>query len=260
MSGEGSAEPPARGRLGLPPRVRACLFDLDGVLTRTAAVHARAWKEAFDELLRERSAATGEPLVEFDPVRDYDLYVDGRPRDDGTRSFLASRGIRLPEGREGDPPTARTVHGLGERKNELLLSLLHREGVHVFPGSLRYLRAVRQRGLRTAVVTSSKNCHEVLAAAGIADLFDARVDGVTAEEEHLHGKPAPDTYLAAARALSVPPAEAAVFEDALSGVEAGRAGGFGLVVGVDRAGQAELLRRHGADRVVEDLGELLGAA
>jgi beta-phosphoglucomutase family hydrolase len=246
------------GTLGLPAAIRACLFDLDGVLTRTAELHDRAWKHAFDELLRERSASTGQPFVEFDPVRDYDLYVDGKPRDDGTRSFLASRGIQLPEGAEGDPPSARTVHGLGERKNELLLSILHREGVHVFPGSLRYLKSVRRHGLRTAVVTSSKNCGEVLAAAGIGDLFDARVDGRAAEERHLRGKPAPDTYLAAARALSVEPSLAAVFEDALSGVEAGRAGGFGLVVGVDRAGQAELLARHGADRVVGDLEDLLG--
>jgi len=260
VDGSPGAQPTVQAELGLPPRVRACLFDLDGVLTRTAVVHARAWKQAFDELLRERAAAGGEPFVEFDPVRDYDQYVDGKPRDDGTRSFLASRGIQLPEGGDGDPATARTVHGLGERKNELLLALLHREGVHVYPGSLRYLRAVRQRGLRTAVVTSSKNCGEVLAAAGIADLFDARVDGVLAEKEHLRGKPAPDTYLAAAHALAAAPAEAAVFEDALSGVEAGRAGGFGLVVGVDRAGQADLLARHGADRVVEDLGELLGTA
>jgi beta-phosphoglucomutase family hydrolase len=244
--------------LGLPAAIRACLFDLDGVLTRTAELHDRAWKHTFDELLRERAASTGQPFVAFDAVRDYDQYVDGKPRDDGTRSFLASRGIQLPEGTEGDPATARTVHGLGERKNELLLAILHREGVRVFPGSLRYLESVRRHGLRTAVVTSSKNCGEVLAAAGIAGLFDARVDGHTAEEQHLRGKPAPDTYLAAARALSAEPVRAAVFEDALSGVEAGRAGGFGLVVGVDRAGQAELLARHGADRVVGDLAELLG--
>jgi len=244
--------------LGLPPSVRACLFDLDGVLTRTAEVHARAWKRTFDELLRELSAGTGEPFRGFDPVRDYDLYVDGKPRDDGTRSFLAARGIHLPEGRDGDPAGAHTVHGLGRRKNDLLLELLRRQGVHVYPGSLRYLRAVRERGLRSAVVTSSQNSGEVLAAAGIAELLEARVDGLVSAAEGLRGKPAPDTYLAAARALSTPPHQAAVFEDALSGVEAGRAGGFGLVVGVDRAGQADLLARHGADRVVGDLGDLLG--
>ncbi len=260
-AGERSIEADAPGAgLGLPGHVRACLFDMDGVLTRTAELHDRAWKETFDELLRERAAATGRPFVPFDPERDYELYVDGKPRDDGTRSCLASRGIRLPEGAAGDPPGARTVHGLGERKNELLLAIFRREGVHVFPGSLRYLRAVRRRGLRTAVVTSSKNCDEVLAAAGIAELFDARVDGVLAQRERLRGKPAPDTYLAAARALGVEPREAAVFEDALSGVEAGRAGGFGWVVGVDRAGQAGDLARHGAGRVVGDLAELLDPA
>lgn len=245
--------------LGLPPQVRACLFDLDGVLTRTAAVHARAWKRTFDGFLGDRAARSGERPVEFDPVRDYDLYVDGRPRDDGTRAFLASRHIQLPEGRQDDPPGARTVHGLGRRKNELFLSLLHEEGVHAFPGSVRYLRAVRAAGLRAAVVTSSNNCHEVLAAAHLGDLFDARVDGLRAAAERLHGKPAPDAYLAAARDLATPPGRAAVFEDALAGVEAGRAGGFGFVVGVDRAGQADLLARRGADRVVQDLAELLGA-
>jgi beta-phosphoglucomutase family hydrolase len=259
MAVESNAQGGRRAELGLPPSVRACLFDLDGVLTRTAAVHAQAWKRAFDELLRARSASTGEPYVEFDAVREYDLYVDGKPREDGIRSFLAARGIHLPQGAEDDPPTAPTVHGLARRKNDLLLELLEREGVHVYPGSVRYVRAVRERGLATAVVTSSQNCAEVLAAAGIGDLFDARVDGLTAAAEHLRGKPAPDTYLAAARALSAAPAEAAVFEDALAGVEAGRAGGFGLVVGVDRAGQADLLRRHGADRVVGDLADLLEA-
>lgn len=245
--------------LGLRPGVRACLFDLDGVLTRTAELHARAWKQAFDELLQARAREAGAPFVPFDPARDYDLYVDGRPRDDGTRAFLASRGVRLPEGAPSDPAGAPTVQGLGRRKNELLRALLRREGVHVYPGSLRYLRAVRAARLRTAVATSSKNCGEVLAAAGIADLFDARVDGLVAAARRLSGKPAPDTYLAAAAALSTPPAEAAVFEDALAGVEAGRAGHFGCVVGVDRAGQAAALAARGADRVVGDLAELLGA-
>ncbi len=244
--------------LGLPPRVRACLFDLDGVLTRTAELHARAWKQAFDELLRARAREAGERFVPFDLIRDYDLYVDGRPRDDGTRAFLGARGIRLPEGTASDPAGAPTVQGLGRRKNELLLELLRHDGVRAYPGSVRYLRAVRAAGLRTAVVTSSKNCGEVLAAAGIAGLFDERVDGVVAAARRLHGKPAPDTYLAAASALATPPGAAAVFEDALAGVEAGRAGRFGCVVGVDRAGQAAALAAHGADRVVEDLAELLG--
>lgn len=244
--------------LGLPPGVRACLFDLDGVLTRTAELHARAWKETFDDLLRAQAARGGPAFAPFDVVRDYDLHVDGRPRDDGTRAFLAARGLRLPEGSSDDAPGSPTVSGVGRRKNELFLALLHRDGVHVFPGSLRYLRAVRAAGLRTAVVTSSKNGHEVLAAAGIADLLDALVDGRTAAAERLRGKPAPDTYLAAARVLSTPPAEAAVFEDALAGVEAGRAGRFGCVIGVDRAGQAAALAAHGADRVVGDLSDLLG--
>lgn len=245
--------------LGLPRGVRACLFDLDGVLTQTAVLHAKAWKRMFDAYLRARSASTGEPFVGFDVLRDYDQYVDGKPRADGTRSFLASRGIRLPEGGDDDPSTAETIHGLGERKEEILLPLIREEGVHVYAGSVRYLQAVRRAGLRTAVVSSSRNCPEVLAAAGIADLFDARIDGIVAARERLRGKPAPDTYLAAARTLATPPEQAAVFEDALAGVEAGRAGGFKLVVGVDRVGQAGLLRRHGADVVVTDLAALLGA-
>ncbi len=246
--------------LGLPPQIRACLFDLDGVLTETASLHARAWREMFDDYLRERAERTGEPFVRFDDPGDYERYVDGRPRSDGTRSFLASRGIRLPEGRDDDPATAETIHGLGRRKDELLHALMRELGVRAFPGALRYLRAVRDAGKRTAVVSSSRNCGEVLAAAGIADLFDARIDGVVAAERHLAGKPAPDTFLAAARALAVAPAEAAVFEDALAGVEAGRAGGFGLVVGVDRVGQAVELRRHGADVVVAHVADLLHAA
>ncbi len=247
-------------RVGLPPQVQACLFDLDGVLTKTADVHAEAWKRTFDAFLRARSAALGARFVEFDLPRDYELYVDGKPREAGVRSFLASRGIRLPEGSESDPPDAETIHGLGKRKNALLLTLLREEGVHVYPGSVRYLRAVRQEGLRTAVVSSSRNCREVLAAAGIAEQFDARVDGLVAAEQHLKGKPAPDTYWVAARALGMSSEQAAVFEDALAGVEAGRSGGFGCVVGVNRGSQAESLRRHGADVVVSDLAELLGGS
>jgi beta-phosphoglucomutase family hydrolase len=244
--------------LGLPGTIRACLFDLDGVLTQTAKVHDAAWKQTFDEYLRDRAARTGERFVAFDPVEDYDEYVDGRPRYDGVRAFLTSRGIELPQGSPGDPPTAETIDGIGNRKNELVLRLIHERGVEAYEGSVRYLRTVRAAGLRTAVVSSSANCRDVLRAAGIEDLFDARVDGVVAEERHLRGKPAPDTFLAGARELGVEPAAAAVFEDALAGVEAGRAGHFGIVIGVDRVGQADALRKHGADVVVRDLSELLG--
>jgi beta-phosphoglucomutase family hydrolase len=240
--------------LGLPDAVTACLFDLDGVLTRTASVHAAAWKEMFDEFLRQRDGASFRP---FDAVADYDEYVDGKPRADGTRSFLASRGITLPEGSPDDAPGVQTVHGLSDRKNALVLEKLREHGVELYDGSVRYVRAARDAGLRTAVVSSSANTAEVLDAAGIADLFEARIDGVTAKERDLAGKPAPDMFLAAAEALDVPPSQAAVFEDALAGVQAGRAGGFALVVGVDRTGQADALKSHGADIVVKDLEELL---
>jgi beta-phosphoglucomutase family hydrolase len=243
--------------LGLPDQVRACLFDLDGVLTKTATVHAAAWKQMFDEYLRQRAQRTGEPFVAFDSDSDYGEYVDGKPRYDGVRSFLASREIELPEGEEDDPPTAETVHGLGNRKNELVLKMIREDGVEAYPGSVRYLEAVRDAGLKRAVVSSSTNCRDVLVAAGIEQLFEARIDGVVAEREHLKGKPAPDTYLAGARALGVGPEEAAVFEDALAGVEAGRAGKFACVVGVDRVDHADALREHGATIVVEDLAELL---
>jgi len=243
--------------LGLPDSIRACLFDLDGVLTQTAKVHAAAWKEMFDAYLKERAARTGEAFVPFDPHHDYDKYVDGLPRSDGVRSFLASRGIVLPEGEPDDPPEAETVKGLGNRKNAIVLSMIRERGVEAYEGSVRYVHAVREAGLRCAVVSSSANCHDVLVAAGIDDLFDEVVDGVVAEREHLKGKPAPDTFLFAARALGVSREQAAVFEDALAGVAAGRAGRFGFVVGVDRVGQAEALREHGADIVVRDLAELL---
>ena len=247
-------------RLGLPGQIRACLFDLDGVLTKTAKVHAAAWKEMFDAFLRERAKQTGEPFVPFDTTGDYNAYVDGKPRYDGVRSFLASRNIDLPEGSPNDPPAANTVYGLGNRKNELVLALLKRDGVEAYDGSVEYVRAVRAAGLHTAVVSASANCKEVLKAAGIEDLFEVRIDGIVAEEKHLHGKPAPDTFLAAAEQLKVEPAAAAVFEDAIAGVEAGRAGKFGLVVGVDRVGHREALLEHGADIVVSDLSELLEQA
>ncbi len=243
--------------LGIGRGIRACLFDLDGVLTQTAKVHAAAWKCTFDEFLRRRVQERGDDFVPFDAVGDYEAYVDGKPRYDGVASFLASREIELAQGKVDDPPAAQTVHGLGNRKNELVLAMIHKDGVEAYHGSVRYVRAVREAGLPRAVVSSSSNCRDVLEAAGIEDLFDAIVDGVSAEREHLKGKPAPDTFLAGARALAVEPAGAAVFEDALAGVEAGRAGGFGFVVGVDRLGQADALRAHGADVVVGDLAELL---
>ena len=241
----------------MPTGATACLFDLDGVLTQTAKVHAAAWKQMFDDYLRERARGTGEAFVPFDPVREYDQYVDGKPRDDGVRAFLASRGVKLPEGDPDDTPEAQTIHGLGNRKNEIVLGLIHQQGVQPYEGSVRYVEAAQAAGLRRAVVSSSTNCREVLAAAGIEDLFEEIVDGVLAEREQLQGKPAPDTFLAGAKALGVQPACAAVFEDALAGVEAGRAGRFGFVVGVDRVGQAEALRAHGADVVVDDLAKLL---
>jgi len=211
----------------------------------------------FDSYLRERARQTGQPFVPFDPVRDYDEYVDGKPRADGTRSFLESRGITLPDGHDDDPADAQTIHGLGNRKNEIVLQRIRAGGVQAYDGSVRYVRAVRDAGLRRAVVSSSANCRDVLVAAGIEDLFEARIDGVVAEREQLRGKPAPDTFLAGARALGLPPGEGAVFEDALAGVAAGRAGKFGYVVGVNRVGQADALREHGADVVVTDLADLM---
>ncbi|MFI1131050.1 HAD family hydrolase [Streptomyces althioticus] len=242
--------------LGLPEDIEACLFDLDGVVTRTAVVHAAAWKEMFDAFLRERD---GEGFAPF-TAADYDAYVDGRPRADGVRTFLASRGVELPEGGPDDPPAAATVHGLGNRKNELLLAKIRTDGVKPYDSILTYLHAVRARGLRTAVVSSSANCRDVLRSIDAEDLFDVRIDGVVAAERGLPGKPAPDTFLAAARELGVEPARAAVFEDALAGMDAGRAGRFGYVVGVDRVGQADALYAHGADTVVTDLSELGGDA
>ena len=243
--------------LGLPDGVLACLFDLDGVLTDTAAVHNRAWTQTFDEFLRRRADATGAPFVAFDPGADYNDFVDGKKREDGVRSFLASRGIVLPEGTHDDPPDADTVWGVGNRKNELLLATLERDGVEVYEGSRRYLQAAKDAGLRRAVVSSSANTAQVLAVTGLGELVELRVDGLTARERSLPGKPAPDTFLAAAADLGVTPAQAAVFEDALAGVQAGRAGDFGFVVGVDRVGQAAALAAKGADVVVSDLEELL---
>jgi beta-phosphoglucomutase family hydrolase len=243
--------------LGLPDAVRACLFDLDGVLTDTASVHKKAWKVMFDAYLRERAEQTGEPFVEFDDTDDYLTYIDGKKREDGVRSFLAARGIDLPEGDPDDDPSAETVNGLGNRKNELFHQTIREDGVKVFEGSRRYLQAVADAHLAVAVVSSSSNTREVLEATGLDKFVQHRVDGVTMREEHIEGKPAPDSFLRAGELLGVPPAEAAVFEDALAGVEAGSRGDFGCVVGVDRVGQAEALRRNGATIVVTDLAELL---
>ena len=243
--------------LGLPDTVRACLFDLDGVLTDTASAHKKAWKTMFDSYLRERAQRTGESFVEFDMVADYLTYVDGKKREDGVRSFLSARGISLPEGDPDDNPSTETVYALGNRKNELFHKTLREDGVLVFDGSRRYLEAVASARLGVAVVSSSANTREVLETTGLDKFVQQRVDGVTMREEHLPGKPAPDSFLRAGELLGVQPAEAAVFEDALAGVEAGKRGKFGCVVGVDRVGQAEALRRNGASVVVTDLAELL---
>jgi beta-phosphoglucomutase family hydrolase len=247
-------------RLDLPDGITTCLFDLDGVLTQTAKIHARAWKEMFDDFLRDWAERTGEPFEEFDRPTDYDEYVDGKPRLEGVHSFLQSRGIDLPMGSPHDAPDAETVHALGTRKNDLVLELIRRQGVEPYEGSVRFAEAAREHGLRRAVVSSSTNCRDVLATAGIDQLFEEVIDGVVAEREGLAGKPAPDTFLAGARRLGADPGQAVVFEDALAGVEAGRAGNFGWVVGVDRSAQAEALRQRGADVVVEDLAELLDRA
>ncbi|MBF8170203.1 beta-phosphoglucomutase family hydrolase [Streptomyces olivaceus] len=243
-------------QLGLPDDIQACLFDLDGVVTRTAVVHAAAWKETFDAFLRERDGADFRPFTDSD----YDEYVDGRPRADGVRSFLASRGVELPEGGPEDPPDAQTVNGVGNRKNELLLEKIRTDGVDPYEGTLRYIDAVRAAGLATAIVSSSANTRDVLRSIDAEGLFDVRIDGVVARERGLPGKPRPDTFLAAARDLGVDASRAAVFEDALAGMDAGRSGHFGYVVGVDRVGQTDALYAHGADRVVKDLAELGGHA
>lgn len=247
--------------LGLPDAITTCLFDLDGVLTDTASVHTKAWKDTFDAYLRQRAERTGEPFVPFDPVSDYISYVDGRPRADGVRAFLRSRGIELPEGQPDDPPDADTVSGLGNRKNEELLRTIERDGVAVYEGSRRFLTIARDAGLHRVVVSSSANTATVLQATGLHELVEARVDGHTIEAEHLAGKPAPDTFLAGARCVGAAPEQAAVFEDAIAGVQAGRAGAFGFVVGVNRHGpdHRHRLSEQGADIVVDDLAELLSA-
>jgi beta-phosphoglucomutase family hydrolase len=239
-------------------RYEAALLDMDGVITDTASIHARSWKRMFDAYLRERSAKSGEAFLPFDIVEDYKRHVDGKTRSDGVRDFLRSRGIELPVGLPDDPPDAETLAGLGNRKNQLVNEAIATAGVEVYEGSIALVRWLHELGIRTAVVTSSQNCEAVLHAAGVADLFDVRVDGNVIQAQGLAGKPAPDAFLAAARALGVAPERAIVVEDAISGVEAGRNGRFGLVIGVARKTNGEELRRHGADLVVGDLGELLG--
>jgi beta-phosphoglucomutase family hydrolase len=249
--------PDAAPQLDLPDSITALLFDLDGVLTKTAVVHDKAWKQTFDEFLKQRAADEGEDFKPFDSGSDYNEYVDGKPRYDGVRDFLKSRGIEIPEGKPDDAPDKDTVCGLGNRKNALVLELIEKDGVEAYAGSVAFVKAARAAGLRRAVVSASANCKQVLEAAGIEDLFEARIDGNVTDEKHLKGKPAPDTYLAGAEALGVEPSAAAVFEDAVSGVEAGAAGKFGHVVGVDRVHHADALREHGADVVVDDLGDLI---
>lgn len=240
-------------KIGLPEGTTACLFDLDGVLTGTAELHKQAWKQTFDAFLRERDGERFQPFTDLDYAR----YVDGRPRADGVREFLRSRDITLPDGTADDAPGSGTVNAVGNRKNVLVLSIMDEQGVNPYPGSVRYLNAARDAGLAIAVVTSSANGAGVLDAADLTQFVQARVDGITITEQGMRGKPAPDSFLAGAKALGVSPEHAAVFEDALSGVQAGKAGGFGFVVGVNRADQAEQLLAHGATVVVDDLAELL---
>jgi beta-phosphoglucomutase family hydrolase len=247
---------PETERAIIRERYDAVLLDLDGVITDTASVHAACWKQMFDEYLLKRATLRGEAFRSFEIATDYRLYVDGKPRFDGVRDFLISRGIQLPEGSMDDPPEAETVGGLGNRKNDLVNNIIEEKGVEPYEGSVTFIRQLRHQGFKIAVVTSSQNCTAVLKAAKLDHLFDLQVDGNVIHAEHLAGKPAPDTYLRAAELLGVEPARAVVSEDALSGVEAGSAGGFGLVIGVARKGNAEELRRHGAHLVVNDLGEL----
>ena len=235
----------------------AVLFDLDGVLTSTARVHSVCWKRMFDAFLQRRAADAGETFVPFDIEDDYKRYVDGKPRYDGVRSFLRSREIELPDGDPDDPPGELTACGLGNRKDRLFNEVLTAEGVESYDGTIRWARELRRRGMKTAVVSSSKNCKAIMEAAAIEDLFDVRMDGEIAQRRGIPGKPAPDTYLKAAEELGVRPERAVVVEDALSGVQAGRRGGFGLVIGVDRHGDADALRENGADIVVTDLAEML---
>jgi len=239
--------------LGLPDTVTTCLFDLDGVLTDTASVHRKAWKRMFDAYLEARDGNEFRPFTD----EDYNQYVDGKPRQDGVRDFLRSRAIQLPEGSPDDNPGAETVWGLGNRKNDNVQDEIRRNGVEVYEGSRRYLQLAQQQGLRRIVVSSSANTAMVLEVTGLDEYVEGRIDGITLREQHIKGKPAPDSFLAGARLAGAPAAQAAVFEDAVAGVAAGHAGNFGFVVGVDRVGHADALRTHGADVVVQDLSELI---
>jgi beta-phosphoglucomutase family hydrolase len=235
----------------------AALFDLDGVVTKTARVHASAWQHLFNEYLQSESTRTGRPFQPFDIEQDYRVYVDGKPRYEGVKSFLDSREIALPWGTPDDGPGMDTIYGLGNKKDGYFETYLKKSGVEVYEGTVRFLRLARDRGLKTAVVSSSSHCKQVVEAAGLTTLFDTRVDGLETQRLHLRGKPAPDTFLEAARRLDVPPERAIVIEDAQAGVAAGRAGGFGLVIGLDRRHQADALRQQGADIVAADLSDLL---
>jgi beta-phosphoglucomutase family hydrolase len=240
----------------IPKEIQACIFDLDGVITDTASIHAAAWKRMFDDFLRSRPDTSGADLRPFEPA-DYRRYVDGKPRYDGVQSFLESRAVSLPYGSPDDPPELETICGLGNRKNEEFQRHLDENGVQVFPDTIAFIDGLHQRGIRTAVISASRNCQPVLRAAGVEDLFETRVDGVIAAELGLPGKPDPAVFLEATRRLEATPDSAAIVEDALAGVEAGRRGGFALVIGVDRTGHPDDLLEHGADVVSSDLAQLL---
>ncbi len=248
---------PSKPNLKFPKNIRACLFDMDGVLTKTATVHAAAWKEMFDDYLQQHADETGEEFVPFDIASDYVKYVDGKLRQDGVRSFFESRGISLPEGTPEDDETRETIHGLGTRKNNRVQELIKTKGVDVYPDSITLLQAVRANGLKTAVVSASKNTPDVLRVTNLGDQFDYIMHGGIAAEQGLPGKPAPDTFLAAAKSLGEDPADCVVLEDAIVGVQAGSAGKFGYVIGVDRVEHGDQLRDNGADIVVKNLEELV---
>ena len=237
--------------------IDAVLCDLDGVITKTAALHAAAWKRLFDEYLMKLAAHTGSPGALFRLKEDYLLYVDGKSRHDGVKAFLESRGLALPLGSLDDPPDKDTIFGLASKKDEYFEAALRGSGVVVYPGTVQYLHVAKAAGMKAAVVSSSHHCREIIEAAGLTELFEVCVDGQEIDRLHLSGKPAPDAFLEAARRLAVLPKNAMVIEDAQAGVQAGRAGGFGLVIGVNRGNQPDILRQHGADIVVNDLAELL---
>src|SRR6516162_983756 len=257
VTGERSMQQPKSGRVITRDQYDAVLLDLDGVITDTANLHAACWKQMFDEYLQKRATQSGEAFRPFDLATDYRLYVDGKPRFDGVRDFLKSRGIQLPEGSPDDPPQVETVGGLGNRKNDLVNEVIEDVGVQPYEGSVQFIHHLRRHGFKIGVVTSSQNCTAVLKAAKLDAFFDVQVDGNMIQAQQLAGKPAPDTFLMAAKLLGVEPTRTVVVEDAISGVQAGSAGNFGLVIGVARKGNAEELKQHGAHLVVSDLGELV---